>query len=159
MERTIFPKREEPTMPAEKLGQPLPNVQALVLANLVHQDTTIGRYYILGTYNQIRCDTFPTPRVPLCLYLAITDAHGYTALRIRIVEVDEFLEEAPCPICDTTNPLDLSDPTRVYEFGVNLPVVFPKPGDYRVQVLAGNEILRESRLTVLKAPSSPDENG
>lgn len=143
-------------MPTEKFGQPPPDVQALVLANHVHQDITIGRYYILGTYNQIRCSHFPTPRVPLCLYIAITNAHGYTALRVRVVEVDELLQEVPGPICDTTNPIDLPDPTRIYEFGLNLAVVFPKPGDYRVQLLAGNEVLREAKLRILAAlPQEP----
>jgi hypothetical protein len=146
-------------MATEKFGQPPPNVQALVLASHVHQDTTIGRYYILGTYNQIRCAQFPTPRVPLCLYIAVCNAHGYTALRVRVVEVDELLEEIPGPICDTTNPVDLRDPLRVYEFGLNLSVIFPKPGDYRVQVCAGNEILREARLRVIHAPPPERADG
>ena len=59
-------------MPEERLGQPPPLVQSMILADYVHRDSMTNKKYILGTYNSVIADKFPYPK-SLCLYLAITN--------------------------------------------------------------------------------------
>ncbi len=131
-------------MPADKLGQPPPIVQSMILADYVHRDSMTGKKTILGTYNSIVSSKFPHHKPGLCVYLAITDTHGPFQLRLRIVEVDD--QEAP--IHESAYPVNLPDPNQVYEMTFTTSVVFPAPGQYRVQLLVGGELLRELRLRV-----------
>jgi hypothetical protein len=141
-------------MPADKFGHPPPIVQSMILADHVHRDPSNGKYFILGTFNHLGSTKFPTAQIPLCLFMAITDAHGPTMLRIRIIDVDDDR----VPIHDSVHPIDLPDPNRVYEMTFNVAVAFPAPGDYRIQLFGGGEFLRELRLRVVppKAPSSEE---
>lgn len=146
---------EERPMPADKLGHPPPIVQSMVLADAIHRDPNTRKYFILGTYHILGCDRFPSVPTPLRLYMSITNAHGLTVLRIRIIDVDD----AAGPIHESAHTINLSDPNRVWEMTFNVPVVFPMAGHYRIQLLAGNELLRELRLPVILAqpPSGPSE--
>jgi hypothetical protein len=143
---------QEPMMPADKLGQPPPIVQAMILADHIHQDPTTGKRYILGTYSRITAKKYPH-QTGLSLYLAITGGHGPTSLRMRIVDVDETIG----PLHESVFPVDLGDPNRVYEITFNSGVVFPCPGDYRLQLYAGHDLLRELRL-VTRTPPRGDQS-
>jgi hypothetical protein len=134
---------QEPAMLDDKLGQPPPLVQSMILADYVHRDSMTGKRFILGTYNSIVSTKFPHGQ-PVCLFVAITDAHGLTLLRLRIVDVDEQFP----PIHESSYPVEIPDPNQVYEMTFTTAVIFPAPGDYRIQLLAGNETLRELRLRV-----------
>jgi hypothetical protein len=131
-------------MPADKLGHPPPIVQSMILADYIHKDTMTGKKFILGTYNNIVTGKFPFPKQGLSVYLAITNTHSPTVLRMRIVDVDD--QEAP--IHESAYPVEMSDPNQVYEMTFTTSVVFPHSGHYRVQLLAGGELLRELRLRV-----------
>jgi hypothetical protein len=131
-------------MPTEKLGHPPPVVQSMILADAIHRDPNTKKYFILGTFNRIQSDKFPTPPIALRLYMSITETRGQTMLRVRIVDVDEIYG----PIHESAHTVDLPDPTRIWEMTFSVAVIFPAPGDYRVQLLAGNELLRELRLPV-----------
>ena len=138
-------------MPGEKLGQPPPIVQSMIVADWIHREPVTGKHFILGTYNRMVAPKFPTPPSALHIYLTITETHGPTVLHIRVVDVDEVFG----PIHESVHTVDLPEPNRVYEFTFNIGVVFPAPGDYRVQLYAGNELLREVRLQALLAQPHP----
>lgn len=137
-------------MPAERFGQPPPLVQSMILADAIYQDPATKKYYILGTHNFVAVPKLPVP-VPLRLYMAITDTHGLTTLRIRVADVDEDHG----PIHESAHTVDLPDPTRVWEMTFGVAAVFPAPGNYRIQLLAGDELLRELRLQVLIGAQPP----
>ncbi len=142
-------------MPAEKLGYPPPVVQSMILADNVHRDPTTNKKFILGTYNTINAAQFPYTIPRFCLYLAITNGHGSTRLRVRLVDVDE----QQTPIHEIAYPVNMADPNMTYETVFTFPVIFPSPGDYRVQLLVGNELLRELRLRVLQSRPSAAPSG
>lgn len=134
-------------MPADKLGHPPPIVQSMILADYVHKDTITGKKFILGTYNSIVADRFPYAKSSLCVFLAITDTHGPTVLRMRVVDVDD----QRVPIHESSYPVDLPNPNQVYEITFNTSAIFPSPGEYRIQLLVGNDVLRELRVRVVSA--------
>jgi hypothetical protein len=139
-------------MPAERFGHPPPIVQSMILADGIHQDPSTKKWYILGTHNIVAVSKFPAS-IPLRLYMAITETHGLTALRIRIVDVDEVHG----PIHESAHTVDLPDPTRVWEMTFGVAVTFPAAGNYRIQLMSGEELLRELRLRAVLAaqPSLP----
>jgi len=138
-------------MPAERFGHPPPIVQSMILADGIHQDPSTKKWYILGTHNIVAVPKFPAS-IPLRLYMAITETHGLTTLRIRIIDVDEDQG----PIHESAHTVDLPDPTRVWEMTFGVAVTFPAPGNYRIQLMAGEELLRELRLrAVVSAQPSP----
>jgi hypothetical protein len=123
----------------------------MILADGIHQDPSTKKWYILGTHNVVGVSRFPA-QVPLRLYMAITETHGLTTLRIRIIDVDEDHG----PIHESAHTVDLPDPTRVWEMTFGVAVTFPGPGNYRIQLMSGDELLRELRLQVgVGGPASP----
>jgi hypothetical protein len=138
-------------MPTDKLGHPPPLVQSMIVADAIHRDASTGKKFILGTFNGIFAAKFPHRNPPFSMYLAITNGHGPTVLRLRIVEIDD----PQSPIYESAHPVEMANPNEVLELTVGVQVVFPTPGDYRIQLFAGNEFLREVRLRVVHRPSAP----
>ena len=139
-------------MPGERFGQPPPIVQAMLLADYIHTDSTTGKRYILGTYDQLVAARFPHVVPRLWVFLALTGGHGSTLLRVRVVDVDEEIGT----LAESTQPTNLVDPNSLYYFSFPLSVTFPVPGLYRVQSFADHELLRELRLEVrLRQPAAP----
>lgn len=144
-------------MPVERFGHPPPLVQSMILADGIHQDPGTKKWYILGTHNVVTVSKFPA-QIPLRLYMAITGTHGLTTLRIRVIDIDE----AYGPIHESAHTVDLPDPTRVWELTFGVAAAFSATGNYRIQLMSGDELLRELRLRVALGtqqppPSSLDE--
>ena len=137
-------------MPVERVGQPPPIVQSMILADHVHQDLMTGKKYILGTHNGFISNKFPAKHA-FYVYMAITGGHGQTMVRVRIVDVDDVIGA----IHESVTPFDMPDPNRVYEITFNTAAVFPEPGDYRIQLFTGNDFLRELRLHVALRQANP----
>jgi len=123
----------------------------MILADHVHHDSMTGKKYILGAHNGIISSTFPAKH-SFSVYLALTAGHGRVMLRMRIVDADE----ASGSIQESISPLDMANPNQVYEVTATIAAVFPTPGDYRVQLFVGNDLLREVRLRVaLRQTNTP----
>ena len=137
---------------------PVPDVLAMVLADNVHQDPSTGKCFVLGTFTVVHADSMPYTLSALAVYISCTDGRGMTPLVIRLVDSNE--EDTPLFEIDVL--IDFTDPISVYEVAaVKCNVVFPTPGEYRVQLLCGGKFVRERRLNVLPpdqvgpAPSEP----
>ena len=123
---------------------PLPLVLALVLADDVRRDPATGKFGILGTFNRIRAARFPCQRAA-AVYVSAIGGRGTVPVTVRLVDVDE--ERPPIFSCDSA--LHFPDPTQPIELALMLHgLVFPQPGDYRVQFCAAAQLLRELRLRV-----------
>ena len=134
--------------PKEREAPPAPKVLALVVANLVVQDPNTGNFHILGTYTTVRSSTFPFTCSSFAVYLALTDGHGECQVKLRLVDVDE----ARPPLLDGSFQVSFPDPNAAPEqVFVARHVVFPEPGDYRLQVLCRNELLSERRISVRRS--------
>jgi hypothetical protein len=124
----------------------LPRVLTLTPADTVSRDAGTGKFSLLGIYNTIVARAFPYVHPSMGLYLALTDGRGKIPLVLRLIDADE--ERAPVFKVEAT--LDSSDPTQVTEAGFVLQrLEFPKPGEYVLQLSAGEEVLMERRLTVM----------
>ncbi len=84
----------------------------------------------------------------LCIYTEVTGGHGVTPLTVRIVDVDEERE----PVVKLDLEVNLEDPLAVTQVVFGMPrLVFPQPGDYRLQALSGSHRLLEKRLILREA--------
>jgi hypothetical protein len=132
-----------------------PEALALILADAVLRDFASGKCFIQGTYSVIFAAEFPSI-FPITVYAAITSGHGKTELELRIVGTDELhSDESQEPVSTQKISVDFADPLVVLEAVFSGPVVFPAPGEYRIQLFGNNQPLRERRLQVIPAPTPP----
>jgi hypothetical protein len=129
-------------MPTE---QPPPIVLAMILAETVLHDLTTDKMTIQGTYHAVEAPTFPHTHPAINLCVALTEGYGETALQFRLVDVDDTQPA----IFELESTVDFADPFEVVEMVFSkLHVVFPQPGEYRLQLFAGSHPLLERRLEV-----------
>jgi hypothetical protein len=133
------------------MEQPPPEVLALVLADHIHHDEQSGKLFILGTRSLIWASSFPWDHPVLAVYAVLVDGRGDLALRFRLVDVDEAREAV------TEEEVEVTFPDPITELEITMAftdLVFPEAGEYRLQLLVGEELLRERRLLVLPSENS-----
>ena len=127
-----------------------PYTLAMVICEAAHRDMATGKTTLLGIFTTIGSQVFPATLGQLCIYLAITDGLGPVPITLKVVDVDEV----EAPLFEQTASFEFQDPLSVVEtvFQI-LNLVFPVPGEYRVQLFAADEPLMERRLLVLQPPA------
>lgn len=131
--------------------QPPPEVLALVLADNIHRDGETGKYFILGTRYFIGAASFPYHHPALAIYAAFVEGRGETAFRFRLIDADEEREA----VTEYNTVLIFPDPLIQMELAVVLTdLVFPDPGDYRLQLFVDDRFLREHRLLIIPLENS-----
>jgi hypothetical protein len=130
-------------MPSEH--QP-PDVLAMVIAKAVHRDVATNRCFIQETFHVLGSPTFPLAQPYLVVYVALTEGYGTTRLKLRLVDVDEIHP----PLFELEAVVNFSDPLVIAEVVfAREEVIFPEPGEYRFQLSAAGEPLRERRLHIV----------
>lgn len=134
----------------------LPVLNAILLADAVLRDEYSGKCTVVGIFDSISAAAFPAEHRNLWLYLSLTELHGSADIEVRIVTADEdetVLFGGPLPRVDSESPLLVHEVPAVIDR-----VVFPAPGEYRLQLLVGVEVFAERRLFVTQtsAGGGPD---
>src|SRR5437764_10738288 len=81
----------------------------------------------------------------LAVYASMIDGRGETPMRLRMIDVDEARE----PVLEFETAVNFLDPTEEVEMVFRLvDLVFPEPGDYRLQMYGADQFLRERRFLV-----------
>ncbi len=138
-------------MPIEQ--QP-PLVLAMVLADTVVQDLPTGKNTIQGTYRSLDAAEFPYVHPSIVVYLALTEGYGETEVRLRLIDA----AESRPPLFELESAVKFADPlVEVEVVFAQGKVVFPEPGEYRLQLFGAGEPLLERRLKVSLEPN-PDES-
>jgi hypothetical protein len=127
--------------------RPVPDVLAMMVCDQIITDRLTGKQSIIGLFSKIHARRFPAAHPQLCVYVVLTEGHGETELTIRIVDTNE---ERP-PIVEGKGKVQFKDPRAVANLALQFHgLMFPEPGEYRVQLYAGNELLREARLYLIQ---------
>src|SRR5688500_12292229 len=128
------------------MEQPLPEVLALVLADDVFHDDVSGKLFILGIRSVMGANVFPWNVTRLAAYVALVDGRGETSFRLRLVDADEDRE----PVFENESLVTFPDPLTEIELVFKLSnLVFPEPGEYRLQLYATGQFLRERRVVIV----------
>jgi hypothetical protein len=131
-----------------------PQILALILADQVYQDDSSGRFSILGIRSALGARIFPWKQTQLAVYAVLTDGRGKTTVRLRLIDVEGTRE----PVLEYETIAEFLDPTDDVQVIFHLrDLVFPEPGDYRLQVEAAGQLLCERRLLLipLENPGQP----
>ena len=130
-----------------------PVVLTLLLCEKVIVDARTQQYSLVGLVSNVNASRFPVRSPNLCIFTEVTGGHGVTGLTVRIVDVDERRE----PVVKLDLKLNLENPLAVTQFVFGMPpLVFPEPGDYRLQALSAGSRLLEKRLILRKAKAPED---
>lgn len=134
----------------EKAGVPPPYALAMVITDAIWRDPGTGKRTIIGCFSTLFARQFPVIHPIMAVYIALTDGRGKVNIKFQVIDVDEEEE----PITKTEGEVEFPDPRAVIEMDLHMPnLTFPKPGEYRFQLFAGDEFVIERRLLVIQVPS------
>jgi hypothetical protein len=128
------------------MEQPPPEVLAFVVADHGYRDDVSGKLFLLGIRWFIGASTFPWHQPRLTVYVALVEGRGENVFQVRLIDVDQARE----PVFVEEATVNFSDPITEHEVVFQLPdLVFPEPGEYRVELYADGRFLRERRLVLI----------
>lgn len=129
-----------------------PSILSLAVCDQIITDRVTGKQSLIGMFSTIHATKFPARQPQLCVHLSMTDGRGKARVTISIVDSDE--ERAP--IVKGEGVVDFKNPRAIANLGLQFfGLVFPQPGEYRVQILIGGTLLREARLQLIQAKRRP----
>lgn len=134
--------------------KPVPDVLALLVCDQIITDRITGKQSLIGMFSRIHARGFPAQHPQLCVYVAVTEGYGDVELTIRIVDADD----ARPPIVEGRGKVRFANPRAIANLALQFHgLTFPRPGEYRIQLWSGGELLREARLQLveLKFPPPP----
>jgi hypothetical protein len=127
---------------------PAPTYLGMVMCDNIIQDQETRQYYLLGTATVTYARNFPAHCPRMCIYIALTGIREPCTVEVRLVHVDSEHKEDR-DVMSISGAVDASDPLAVAELTMRLRnLVFPKPGEYRFQLLTGGTFLGERRFVV-----------
>jgi len=121
---------------------------AMIICDAIWRDPATGKHTLLGLFSKIQAKEFPTQHKMLALFIALTDGHGKTPIRLRLIDAEESRE----PLFDGSQMVNFIDPRAILEIAFHVPgLTFDEPGEYRFQLFGGDEPLMERRILVIDA--------
>jgi hypothetical protein len=133
-------------------NRPVPDVLAMLVCDQIITDRLTGKQSLIGMFSKVHAVGFPVAHPQLCVFVALTDGHGKTELTIRIVDAND----ARPPIVEGRGTVQFKSPRAIANLALQFHgLTFPAPGEYRVQLLSGGELLREARLELVHLPPRP----
>ena len=137
-------------------NKPAPDVLALIVCDQIITDRLTGKQSLIGMFSKIHARGFPVAHPQLSVFVAMTEGYGETEFAIRLVDAND----ARPPIVEGRGKVRFKDPRAIANLALQFHgLTFPEPGEYRVQLDSGGELLREARLELIhlkRPPKKPD---
>ena len=135
---------------------PVPDVLSLIICDQIITDRITGKQSLIGMFSTVNSWRFPVVHPQLCVHVSLTEGRGKTPLTICIVDADE----ARKPLVEGKGVVEFQSPRAIANLALQFHgLTFPEPGEYRVQLLCNEILLREARLTLVKAKRPPGQPG
>ena len=136
-------------MPIDK---PAPDVLALIVCDQIITDRMTGKQSLIGMFSKIHARGFPAAHPQLCVFVALTEGYGETEFMLRLVDSND----ARPPIVEGRGKVKFKDPRAIANLALQFHgLTFPAPGEYRIQLYSGGELLREARLELIQLKLPP----
>jgi len=127
-----------------------PTYLGMVMCDNILQDPETKKYYLMGTAAVTYARSFPARYQKMCIYAVLTGIREPTSITVKLVHVDPQSKE-DTDVMTIQGMVDSSDPLAVAELTLGLRnLIFPKPGEYRFQLLSGRVFLGERKFVVKK---------
>lgn len=131
---------------------PKPDVLTLTVCDQIITDRLTGKVSLIGMFSKIHARSFPAAHPTMAVFVAMTDGHGKTELTIRIADGND----ARPALVEGKGLLDFKNPRAIAHLALQFNGLrFPEPGEYRVQLWSGTQLLREARLELIKVVDKP----
>jgi hypothetical protein len=131
---------------------PNPEVLALLVCDQIITDRLTGKQSLIGMFSAIHAVRFPVTHPQLAVFASMTGGHSRVPLTIRMVDANEVRP----PLVQGQGQVEFQNPLAVANLALQFHgLTFPEPGEYRVQLLCREELLREARLRLMVARSRP----
>ncbi len=125
----------------------VPDVLSLIVCDQIIIDRLTGKMSLIGLFSNIGAFQFPVRHPQLCVFATLTEGRGQTPIEIGIIDAND---ERP-PVVQGTAGVEFKDPHALATLNLHFNgLVFPEPGQYRVQLRCHGELLREARLHLAK---------
>ena len=125
---------------------PPPQVVALNVCDGIWVDPWTQKKTLIGLFSVVQAQQFPALHPIITIHAALTNGRGSVKLKLRLIDADE---ERP-PLFEFEQPVEFPDPRVMVDVQcMTGMILFPTPGEYRVQLLADGELLSERRIIML----------
>lgn len=129
----------------KKGGLPPPMLLSLLVCDCAIIDVRTKKPSIIGVFETVGAVKFPATHPKLTVFFQMTNGRGVVPLTVRVVNVDADEDV----IFECTLPYKFADVRKVENFILDIAgITFPSEGEYRFQVLAGDDTLGECRVIV-----------
>jgi hypothetical protein len=121
-----------------------PEVLAMIFCDQIITDVETNKKSLIGLFDQVETATLPCLLHELHVYLSLTDGHGALALTLACVAEDDGEE-----LFRGTADIEFESRLQVVELQFVFPNArFPRAGEYRFQLGASGQVLRERKFIV-----------
>jgi hypothetical protein len=134
---------------------PPPVLLAALVCDMVILDALTGKGTVVGIFDVINASKYPAQHPALFVFCQLTNGRGRIGIRFHIIDLgdDEKI------IQRGTLEQEFKDVREVVNVVLRLSgLVFPHPGEYRVQIFAGTDFLGERRIICKETAGSGGEN-
>lgn len=115
-------------------------------------DKVSGMTSIIDIIQTINARQFPARHPQIVFYCELTNGHGTTKVKIRLVDAQE--EEKT--IFEKEGMVEFKDVKQIVTLAMDLHgIILPGPGEYRFQIFAGGFLLGERRIMCRKIELPP----
>lgn len=129
-----------------------PILLSAITCNRVIFDRVSGMPSVIDIVQTIDAHKYPARHAQIVFFCELTNGHGTTKTKVRLVDTRE--EEKV--IFEREGTVKFQDVKSIVTLAVNLQgVVFPHPGEYRFQLLAGGALLGDRRIICRKINLPP----
>lgn len=123
-----------------------PYVLSLLVCDSVIFDRATNKPTIVGCFSSIGSLQFPAFHPGMMVFAELADGRGESIITFRLVDVDE-----ETVLFEASVPYPFTDPLVVAQLVFQVPaVMFPEPGEYRLQLNASDEPLMERRIVLFQ---------
>jgi hypothetical protein len=117
-----------------------PILLSSIICDRVIFDRITGMPSIINIIQTVNAPRFPVRHDQIIFFCEMTNGHGNTRLRIRLVDV----ENQDKVILEQGQAVDFTDVRQIVTVAINLiGIVFQHTGEYRFQLFAGDTLLGE----------------
>jgi len=116
-----------------------PIVLSLIICDQVIVDAKTGRPTIVNAMQTVNTTRYPARLPRLTFFFELTGGHGEVGVKVALIDI----QQEDRPLVEAKGVVRFQNPKQVVWNSLQGSVVFPHPGEYRVQLYGANQLLLE----------------
>lgn len=138
------------------MSEVTPVLLSAIICDRVIFDRISGMPSIINIIQAINAPKYPIRYNQLIFFCEMTNGHGGTRLKIRLVDV----ENQDNIVFEQGQAVDFKDVKHIVTVAINLMgIAFQQPGEYRFQLFANDTLLGERSVVCRQVAMPPQHQG